>query len=107
MFRYLNKGDVFAPVLDLLAQASPRDNMLSSASLELFDFIRKENLKAILDHLMQNHEDRIRMLATRPLLKTCFTGLITKWEQNNEPPPEPDFKAVEEDTKSVVTEPSS
>ena len=41
MFRYLNKGDVFAPVLELLANASPRDNMLSSACLELFEFMRK------------------------------------------------------------------
>ncbi|KAL7410975.1 component of IIS longevity pathway SMK-1-domain-containing protein [Mrakia frigida] len=99
MFRYLNKGDVFAPVLDLVASESPRDNMLSSACLELFEYMRKENLKAILDHLMQHHGDRICLLATRPVLKACFTGLITKWEQNNEPPPEPDVKVVEEETK--------
>jgi len=41
MFRYLNKGDVFAPVLELVALESPRDNMLSSACLELFEYMRK------------------------------------------------------------------
>jgi protein phosphatase 4 regulatory subunit 3 len=41
MFRYLNKGDVFAPVLDLVSAESAKDNMLSSACLELFEYIRR------------------------------------------------------------------
>lgn len=41
MSRYLNKGDVFAPVIELAASESSRDNMLSSACLELFEYLRK------------------------------------------------------------------
>lgn len=48
MFRYLNKGDVFAPVLELVAFESPRDNMLSSACLELFEFMRKVGICSVI-----------------------------------------------------------
>lgn len=54
---------------------------------------------------MESHEDLVRKLAARPVLKICFEGLVSRWEQNHEPPPivaAPEPKAVEDDLKYVL-----
>lgn len=42
------------------------------------------NAKAIINHVVERHGDRVRQLAKE--LKT-FENLLLKYEQNNEPPP--------------------
>lgn len=127
--RWLNKGDVFAPILALLSQEASADNMLCSACLELFEHVRKvcccspspidawaladpcavarlqENIRSILDGIMDSHGDDVRQLARRPVLRICFEGLVTRWEQNHEPPPivAPEPKAAEEELKCVCS----
>jgi hypothetical protein len=64
----------------------------------------QENIKSILDGIMDSHGAEVRRLARRPVLKLCFEGLITRWEQNHAPPPivapEPP-KAAEDELKCV------
>lgn len=62
----------------------------------------QENIKLILDHLMDTHGDRIRLLSSRPVIKSCFKGIVQRWEQNHAPAPITDVKPVEEDTKFVL-----
>jgi hypothetical protein len=39
--RYFTKNDLFRPLIDLLEEESSRDNMLSSACMDVLDLIRK------------------------------------------------------------------
>lgn len=39
--RYFTKNDLLSPLLDLLEEESTRDNMLSSACMDVLDLIRK------------------------------------------------------------------
>lgn len=39
--RYFTKNDLLSPLLDLLEEESARDNMLSSACMDVLDLIRK------------------------------------------------------------------
>lgn len=52
--RYLNKGDIFAPILVLLSQEASSENMLCSACLELFEHVRKVRSHPPGLHLLSN-----------------------------------------------------
>ncbi|TWU72724.1 Platinum sensitivity protein [Metarhizium rileyi] len=65
------------PALEVLAETMPRDNLLSSASLDLFEFIRKENLKDLVRTLVANH----RELMTSLSYLTTFKDMIERYDQ--------------------------
>ncbi|KAI0638595.1 DUF625-domain-containing protein [Trametes polyzona] len=87
IFKHLIKHDVFKPIIELTVRESKRDNLLSSSCLEFFDFMRRENLKDLINHCMTKHGDLIRNLAESPLVGSRFKDFIARWEMNNEPPP--------------------
>ena len=58
MRRYLAKNCLFKPIVALLVRNGSRYNLLNSALLELFEFIRTENIKTLITHLVQNAEFR-------------------------------------------------
>ncbi|CAE6455844.1 unnamed protein product [Rhizoctonia solani] len=85
--RHLIKQDVVLPIIELTARESRRDNMLSSTCQEFFEYIRRENLRLVIDYMMEKHEARIRELAKHPMVGMRFAGIILRWEQNHEEPP--------------------
>lgn len=40
----------------------PRDNLLSSACLDIFEYIRKENIKDLVKHLVENYREKLTAL---------------------------------------------
>ncbi|KAJ1308579.1 hypothetical protein OPQ81_004278 [Rhizoctonia solani] len=85
--RHLIKQDVILPIIELTARESRRDNMLSSTCQEFFEYIRRENLRLVIDYMMDKHEARVRDLAKHPMVGMRFAGIILRWEQNHEEPP--------------------
>ncbi|EUC57696.1 component of IIS longevity pathway SMK-1 protein, partial [Rhizoctonia solani AG-3 Rhs1AP] len=85
--RHLIKQDVVLPIIELTARESRRDNMLSSTCQEFFEYIRRENLRLVIDYMMEKHETRVRDLAKHPMVGMRFAGIILRWEQNHEEPP--------------------
>jgi protein phosphatase 4 regulatory subunit 3 len=75
--KHLTEKQVLGPVLEVLIQTMPRDNLLSSACLEFFEFIKKENIKDLVKHLVQNHRER---LVTLSYMET-FRDLILRYDQ--------------------------
>ncbi|KAF7970250.1 hypothetical protein HWV62_24502 [Athelia sp. TMB] len=84
---YFIKCGIAGPLVQLTLQESRRDNLLSSSCQELFEHLRKENLKDFIAHCMNYHEAEIRKLAETPLGGPRFMSFIRRWEMNNEPPP--------------------
>ncbi|SCV68346.1 BQ2448_467 [Microbotryum intermedium] len=82
--RFLIKNDLFRPILDLAVSERERDNLLGSACLDFFEFIKTVNAKGVISHIVERYGDKVRLLATT--LKT-FESLVIKYEQNKEPPP--------------------
>jgi len=82
--RYFVKNNIFKNLVILAKDVVGNENLLTSACLEFFEFIRVNNVKNVLDSLMSAHEQDMRELAERD---DVFRGLISKWEQNHEPPP--------------------
>lgn len=99
--RHMIKNSLFAPIIKLTTNVNRRDNLINSASLEFFESIRRENLKGIVYHLVENYREK--MEASRI---DVFRNLINRYEQYQEaaatPVSDEKLKDVRPDTLSVV-----
>ncbi|KAJ3481599.1 hypothetical protein NLG97_g7783 [Lecanicillium saksenae] len=68
---------VLGPVLDVLIATMPRDNLLSSACLELFEYVKKENMKDLVKHLVENYRDRLAELS----YMSTFREIVLRYDQ--------------------------
>ncbi|KAG4304874.1 hypothetical protein PORY_001549 [Pneumocystis oryctolagi] len=75
--RHLIKNNLFSPIISMYIEVNYRDNLLSSACFEFFDVIRKENMKNIINHLIETNGEKIKSLNNIPI----FDQLIRKYEQ--------------------------
>ncbi|KAI0852694.1 DUF625-domain-containing protein [Daldinia vernicosa] len=75
--KHVSEKKVIGPVLDVLIETMPRDNLLSSACLEFFEFVRKENVKDLVKHIVENYRDKVQRLTYLDLFRT----LITRYDQ--------------------------
>merc|ERR1719217_1333882 len=78
--RYIVKNKCFEPVLAQLMRNRTRDNLVHSSILELFDFIRRENIKTLISHLSDTFVD---CLASLNHVDT-FKVILLRNEQNEE-----------------------
>ena len=72
------RNNLLEPVIQVFLKNGPRYNLLNSAVLEMIEFIRKENIKYIISHLVEQHGAQ---------LEGCdyigtFSALKLKFEQN-------------------------
>lgn len=54
-FKQWAKMDVLKPLFELLVSLSSKDNLLLSAIIELMDFIRAENIKTLIEYIVEKH----------------------------------------------------
>lgn len=101
----LCKLDIFQPLLELTLQESRRDNLLSCSCQELFDTMRKDNVKELIRFCMTHHEDLIKKLCKTPLGGQRFDLFIKRYEINCQPPP-PDSPKTERVDPRVWAGPS-
>eukprot|EP00198_Chlamydomonas_reinhardtii_P002263 XP_001691599.1 predicted protein [Chlamydomonas reinhardtii] len=75
--RYLLRHNCFGPLMVVFFENGERYNLLNSAVLDLIDFIRKENIKPLLDHLVEQYGHRFDEFS---YVKT-FEQLKLKYDQ--------------------------
>ncbi|KAI0175901.1 DUF625-domain-containing protein [Hypoxylon sp. FL1284] len=75
--KHVLEKKVIGPILDVLVETMPKDNLLSSACLEFFEFVRKENIKELVKHVVENYRDKIESLAYLDLFRT----LLIRYDQ--------------------------
>lgn len=75
--KHLTEKQILGPILDVLTKAISRDSLLSSASLELFEYIKKENVKDLVKHLVENYRERLLSLSYLP----TFRDLVLRYDQ--------------------------
>ncbi|XP_063985531.1 serine/threonine-protein phosphatase 4 regulatory subunit 3 [Diachasmimorpha longicaudata] len=78
--RYIIKGNLFAPVFDAFARNNGRYNLLDSAILEMFEFIKLEDIKSLCSHVVENFS---KELETIDYVQT-FKALKIKYEQHQD-----------------------
>lgn len=57
----------------------PRDNLLNSACLEFFDFIKRENIKNLITHLVETYRERFKEITYVDI----FSNFIIRYEQTS------------------------
>lgn len=79
---FLNKliisNDYFDPIMTLFKENSNKNNLILSSILDLFEFIRRENIKKLISFLFEKHYEIIYSETNRKF----FANLITRYEQN-------------------------
>jgi protein phosphatase-4 regulatory subunit 3 len=89
---------LFEPILQILYDTMPRDNLLNSACLEMFEFIKRENIKPIVTHLVETYREKLQTIT----YVDTFQNLLLRYDQMHEPPTtqelENSFTSVESDT---------
>lgn len=75
--KQITEKKVLGPILDVLIATMPRDNLLGSACLELFEYIKKENLKELVKHLVENYRDRLTGLS----YMSTFREIVLRYDQ--------------------------
>ncbi|XP_039758043.1 serine/threonine-protein phosphatase 4 regulatory subunit 3 isoform X1 [Pararge aegeria] len=78
--RYIIKGNLFAPVIDAFLRNNGRYNLLDSAILELFEFIKLEDIKSLCSHVVENYG---KILEDVEYVQT-FKALKTRYEQHQD-----------------------
>lgn len=79
--RQLIQHRLFDPILQIVYETMPRDNLLNSACLELFEYIKREGVKQLLVHLVEQHRERLMGIT----YVNTFQSLVLRYEQMMEP----------------------
>lgn len=90
------QSKLFEPILNLVIETMPRDNLLNSACLEFFGFIKEQNIKNVISHLVENYRDQLKDITYVDI----FTNYIIRYDQTQgfAPSLESSFLDTEDDT---------
>ena len=71
------KGKAFELILNIVIETMPRDNLLNSACLELFEFVYREKIMAALFHIVEAHREKIKDID----YVDTFQNIVLRYEQ--------------------------
>ncbi|EXJ89037.1 hypothetical protein A1O3_02101 [Capronia epimyces CBS 606.96] len=87
------KSGAFDAILGIVIDTMPRDNLLNSACLELFEFIRKETIKPIIIHLGETYRQKLQEIT----YVDTFESLLMRYEQLTSEHPAPEHTLFSQD----------
>ncbi|KAM5442761.1 Platinum sensitivity protein [Microsporum ferrugineum] len=73
----LTHNNTFDLILNIVYETMPRDNLLNSACLDLFEFIKRENIKPIIAHVVERYREKIQHIT----YVDTFQNLILRYDQ--------------------------
>ncbi|KAL9581603.1 MAG: hypothetical protein Q9212_003802 [Teloschistes hypoglaucus] len=68
---------LFEPILNVVYATMPRDNLLNSVCLEFFEFIKRENLRPVIVHVVENYREKLEAID----YVDTFQLLVLRYEQ--------------------------
>ncbi|NWR51613.1 P4R3B phosphatase, partial [Regulus satrapa] len=77
---YITLGNLFEPIVNAVLDNRNRCNLLKSASVELFEFIRMKDIQFLIAHIVENFSGALESVKH---IHT-FQGLKTKYEQEKD-----------------------
>ncbi|XP_068683455.1 serine/threonine-protein phosphatase 4 regulatory subunit 3-like isoform X1 [Montipora capricornis] len=78
--RYIVKGQLFDPVISAFKENGQRYNLLNSAIVELFEFIRLEDIKSLCSHVCAKYTPYFKEVT----YVSTFKGLVQRNEQEQD-----------------------
>ncbi|XP_064601832.1 serine/threonine-protein phosphatase 4 regulatory subunit 3-like [Liolophura sinensis] len=78
--RYIVKGNLFQAVVDAFMANGDRYNLLNSAMIELFEFIKVEEIRSLSNHIVETHMKELEKVTYVNTFKT----IKSKYEQQQD-----------------------
>ncbi|XP_064623783.1 serine/threonine-protein phosphatase 4 regulatory subunit 3-like [Lineus longissimus] len=78
--RYIIKGDLFLPVVEAFKANGKKYNLLNSAMIEMFEYIKVEDIKVLCAHIVENHLNAFDGVDYVP----TFKALKMRYEQQQD-----------------------
>lgn len=78
--RHITKNNLLEPVVLLFKENKTKYNLINSAILELFEYIRKENIKMLIQYLVEHFESIFHDVE----YVETFKQLLLRYQQNQE-----------------------
>ncbi|EEB19026.1 conserved hypothetical protein [Pediculus humanus corporis] len=100
--RYITKGNLFAPVIDAFLRNNGRYNLLDSAVLEMFEFIKVEDIKTLYSHVVENYG---KLLDDVEYVQT-FKSLKLRYDQHQDRLKDRDRTTLERNSSICSSVPS-
>jgi hypothetical protein len=82
IIKLITSNDYLNDIIKIYSSISGRDNLIISAILELFDIIKKNNMKKLIAYLFEKHYDFFYKEENRSV--SLFQDLINKYDQGLE-----------------------
>ena len=73
----MTKSNLLEPILNVVYETMPRDNLLNSVCLEFFEYIKRENVKPIILFLVENYREKLQEI----IYVDTFQNLILRYDQ--------------------------
>ena len=73
----MTHNNTFGLILDIVLETMPRDNLLNSACLEFFEYIKRANVKPFVIHVVEKYYDKLESIT----YVDTFQNLIIRYEQ--------------------------
>jgi protein phosphatase-4 regulatory subunit 3 len=95
----MTHNNTFELILNIVYETMPRDNLLNSACLELFEFVKRENIKPIIIHVVEKYRDKLKDIT----YVDTFQNLILRYDQMQGYGAEPDTTLFNRDDSTTPT----
>ncbi|KAL8697657.1 MAG: hypothetical protein Q9201_007018 [Fulgogasparrea decipioides] len=73
----MTRNFLFEPILNVVYSTMPRDNLLNSVCLELFEYVKRENIKSVILHVVENYREKLQVVE----YVDTFQNLILRYDQ--------------------------
>ena len=77
LIKHIINNNLMNDIFELYLRNAIKTNLVNSACLELFEIIRRENNKKLINHFVENFKEKIVKFG----LSKFFEKLFTKYEQ--------------------------
>jgi len=79
--RQLVNQQLFEPILQIVLDTMPRNTLLNSAALEIFEFIRRDHMNQVIKHLVPTYRETLESI----VYVDTFQQLVRRYDQLREP----------------------
>ncbi|WEW56424.1 Platinum sensitivity protein [Emydomyces testavorans] len=76
-YSQMTHNNTFELILNIVYETMPRDNLLNSACLELFEYVKRENIKPVIIHVVENYREKIKAIT----YVDTFQNLMFRYDQ--------------------------
>ena len=75
--RQLIQNRLFEPIINIVYETMPRDNLLNSNAIEIFEYIKREHIKQLIVHIAEQYRERIIGIT----YVNTFQQILLKYDQ--------------------------